>query len=210
MNIETLKDKKTIVEIIYTEKTSIYKYNARIRYIDKDECLISSEFDENFHKPKNKTKAELFIKTVEGAYKSNVVINETSVLQNEIVFFIDTPVSWEIRESRRNIRAKVDIPVCIKFEDFEFTSGAVDLSMGGIRITETEFIPDWYINKTATVTMFLPYHEELSVEACYTRHDSNDEFHDYKTLNTFEFKSLGAIDKIKINNYLMQVLSSQK
>lgn len=208
MNIETLKNPKTKVVIAYKEKNSIYRFDSVIRYVDNNDCLVSTDFYGWFHKPKRKTKAELYVKTEEGAFESDVVINDISVLLNEITFYFDTPKAWEIRESRKDIRAKTNLPICVKYEDFEVKSTAVNLSMGGVKINETTIIPEKYKNKTALITLFLPDNENLSLQAFFARKEVNDEFNDDTTSNTFEFKSLTLIEKIKISKYIKHVLEN--
>jgi len=216
MNENILRDSLvTKIFISYTEGSKKQVMRLKLKFMDNRQAYFSAVTPEIYEKPKRKTPAEIKIYTVDGIYRTDVMINDTSATLNEIFFEVSLPKIYEFIQHRSSSRNRTELPVNIKYNDgFEIDATTYDLAIGGLAFYSKNQFSSIYKKLPAILTLSLPTtiwtkaeDPKIIVETVFVREtqEQNDEEHFGQYLYSYKFINLpketeNTLKKFLINN----------
>ena len=188
-----------------------HKFLVKLRFIDVNDCYFSTELPPNFIKPKKHTVAELVAYTMDGVYKTQVKINDSSISLDEAVFTVSIPNNWEFIQLRNSTRKRYPLPLILRFNDgFELECQSYDISTGGISFVTAKPIANIYTKVNGSVSFVLP-------QLKYLPNENNKIVSDVKflrMLNTedapencyvYKFLNISQMDVDRIKMFLISI-----
>ena len=213
MNTNILKNSNlSSIYLIYSDGAYKRRFKVTLRYVDTSECYLVASVLNSFTKPKRNTSAQLIAYTTDGVYNTDVKIVDTNVsIQQEIVFTVNLPKTWNYVQLRRSSRKEYALPFEIKFNDgYVIQGNTKDISLGGISFITDKPISEIYkkVNGVLSFNLpeqskFIPLSSEIVTDVKYLRMPALDDVEDkycyvYKFL-TIQNDSLDALKYFLIN-----------
>ena len=194
-------DIKRVIEVVF-------------RFMDTKQIYFSAPRDKVLVKPKKKTSVDLKVYSIDGVYKSCVVVNDSQYSLDEVLFELSLPKLWEFNNLRSSSRNRVTLDINIKYNDgFEINTTTYDLALGGIAFYSKEKFPEMYEKFTAILTMKLPKEMWLQnpdgkfvIETAFVRmhKEDNDEKHFGEYLYCYKFINIPKDEQDLIRAFLIQ------
>lgn len=216
MNENILRDSLvTKIFLSYTEGEKKHVMRLKLKFMDNRQAYFSAPTPENYEKPKMKTPAEIKIYTVDGVYRTDVMINDSSATYTEIFFEVSLPKVYEFIQHRSSSRNRTELPVNIKYNDgFEINATTFDLAIGGLAFYSKDQYSSIYKKLPAILTLSLPTtiwtkgeDPKIMVESVFVRErrEESDEEHFGEYLYSYKFINLpketeNELKKFLINN----------
>ena len=190
------------------------KERVTLSYMDKKHCYFRSTNTENFHKPNWRTKAKVLVYTPEGVYETSLIIRDAISSYNDVVFEVDIPKEWKLKQVRNGIRKKVELPVSIEFADNVcIDMVTTELSVTGFSLISNHLLTNVQKSFPAKGSIQFPTNlvaglpdGKLDAQIKFVRQKVKTDdynFEDY-TVMSFKFVSLTPEQKIILKNYLMR------
>lgn len=204
MNKDLLNEKNIKIVLTYNSSNSINSYPVTVRFNDSKECVLSTPLPAYFEKPRPKTKAVLEVKTKQGVFKSDVVLNDCSTSLKEVTFFVKPSNVWNTTELRRNLRLNIELPLSIKYnDDYEISSTTTNISAYGFKFYSNEKLSEPYKTSVAKATINLPNGEIFTADIKYIRSDSADIYNEEPSL-VYKFLNLSMSQTMTLNNFIKE------
>lgn len=200
----------TKIYLIYTDNGMRKRLPVKLRFMDHKECYFATPITIDFRKPKRKIQAELKVYTIDGIYKSQIVLLDTNMAQNEVMYEVSIPSKWDFVQLRSSTRKEIELPLKIAFNDgFVIETTTQDLSLGGVSFITKQPISGIYKRISGILTLELPKNTIinfpdgiLNVETKFVRESS--ESYD-GTLYSFKFLGLKPEDEEILKNFLLHI-----
>ena len=194
-------EKKRVIEVLF-------------RFMDTHQIYLSAPRDKVLVKPQKKTTVTLKVYSIDGVYKSNVVVNDSQYSLDEVLFELSLPRIWEFDNLRSSSRNRVSLDINIKYNDgFEINAVTYDLAIGGIAFHTKDKFPEMYEKFTGIMTLKLPQDMwlqnpdgKLVVETAFVRYrlEENDEKLFGQYLYCYKFINMPKETKDLIRGFLIQ------
>ena len=204
----------TSIYLSYMDQGKKQVIKLKLRFMDAKQAYFSAEIVENYVKPKRKTEAVIKVYSIDGVYKTNVVINDVEVSLTEIFFEVSLPKIWEFIQQRNSSRNRTALPVLIKYNDgFEIDTTTYDIALGGIAFYTKEKISSIYKRLPAVLTLTLPSSMwiknpdgKLIFETLFVRErvEEDDEEHFGDLLYSFKFINPPKESENLLKEFLIQ------
>ena len=203
----------TKIYLIYTNNGSKRREEVSLRFMDNKECYFSGQVFMNFNKPKKKTPAEINVFTTDGVYKTSVLLLDSNLSLNEVLYEVSIPKTWNFIQLRASTRKLVELPVNIKFNDgFEINTTTYDVSLGGISFYSKEQISSIYKKISGILTLELPKNTlinfsegHMTVETKFVREKAGEDNRFGEQQFVFKFIGLPLEDELVLKNFLIKI-----
>lgn len=214
MNENILRDSLvTKIFISYSEGGKKQVLRLKLKFMDDRQAYFSASTPENYEKPKRKTPAEIKVYTVDGIYRTDVMINDTSATLNEIFLEVSLPKIYEFIQHRSSSRNRTELSMNIKYNDgFEINAITYDLALGGVAFYSREQYSSIYKKLPAILTLSLPTtiwtkaeDPKIVAEAVFVREtlEQNDEEYFGQYLYSYKFINLPKETENKLKQFLI-------
>lgn len=199
----------TKIYLIYKDNGMRKKYAVKLRFMDNKECYFATDLPIQFSKPKRKTPIELNVYTIDGIYKTEITLIDTSVSLNEVLFEVSIPKKWNFIQLRQSTRKEIQLPLTITFNDgFTINATTIDLSLGGVAFYVQQDISSIYKKLSGILTLELPKNTiinfsegKLVVETKFVREKLLID--EGKILYSFKFIGISLEDETVLKNFLI-------
>lgn len=205
----------TKIYLTYVESGIKQKFEVKFKYMDSKECYFTTPMGINFHKPKNRTPIELSVYTIDGIYKTSVVLRDTTTSIHEILFQLSIPIQWDFVQLRDSTRVEVALNFSIKFNDgFEIKGQTFDVATGGISYYSKAPISSIYKKVSGILTLEFPAKsfitlpgKKLVKEVKFVREKAGSEniYQDLGSLYVFRILSLTPEEAEEIKHFLITI-----
>ncbi len=205
----------TSIYLSYVEQGKKQVTKLKLRFMDDKQAYFSSEISEKFVRPKKKTEATIKVYSIDGVYRTTVIINDVEQTFTEILFEVSLPRIWEFIQQRNSSRSRVALPMTLKYNDgFETDTVTYDIALGGIAFYSKERLSSIYKHLPAILTLTFPdsmwiKHPDckLVLEVSFVREriEEDDEEHFGDLLYSFKFIKPPKEAEDLIKEFLMQI-----
>ncbi len=198
--------------VIYLEQNGVKKRLAvSLRYMGDKDCYFAGEVYANFIKPKNKTKVDIMVYTIDGCYKSTVKLLDATAGLHEVLYQLELPKVWNFIQLRSGTRKLVKLPGVLKFNDgAEFAFDTYDMAIGGFSFYSATPISNNYQRFTCSCSIEFPSDmimsfpdRKLNIDVKFVRTKEDVNAVSERFFYALKFVSLSSESKIILKNYLL-------
>lgn len=191
-------DKVKKIYLVYKNDLGLKtKVKVQVRYMDFNSCFFATEMPAGFKKPKSNLPVEIQVYTAKGVYIANVLLKDTVMSLNELLYEVSSPKNWVLKNMRIVDRKILDLKLLIQYEDgFSLEVNSYDVSEKGISFVTEKRLPSIYKKMSCKLMLILPADYEKNTEEVAIAFDglcsreANNNFQD----NLYAYKFINAMN----------------